>query len=170
MKPNSFSISSRKKAFTLVETVLALGVAAVSMSAIFGLLPVGLNCNQSSTEQTSAANLLTVLAADLRSTPGSTSTSASTEAETHRSNLFEIDLPAKPTGSTEPTQQTLHIGDDLQPTSELSLARYQLNLWVVAPATDRAPTTVRALITWPANATYQKAIGSLETMIALDRH
>jgi uncharacterized protein (TIGR02598 family) len=53
-------------AFSLVEVTLALGVAAFALVAIFGLLPVGLNSNQASIEQTTATSLATRISADLR--------------------------------------------------------------------------------------------------------
>src|SRR5207248_1091899 len=43
--------------FSLIEVALALGVAAFALVAIIGLIPVGLNSNQASSEQTAAAGL-----------------------------------------------------------------------------------------------------------------
>ncbi len=53
-------------AFSLIEVTLALGVAAFCLIAVFGLLPVGVNTNQSSIQQTAAASFATRIAADLR--------------------------------------------------------------------------------------------------------
>ena len=63
-------------AFSLVEVALALGVAAFCLIAILGLLPAGLNTNQSSTRQTTANGILSAIVADLRATPGTSSQSA----------------------------------------------------------------------------------------------
>ena len=46
-------------AFSLVEVTLALGVAAFCLIAVFGLLPVGVNSDQTSIQQTAAASLAT---------------------------------------------------------------------------------------------------------------
>jgi hypothetical protein len=55
-------------AFSLVEVALALGVAAFCLIAILGLLPAGLNTNQTSTRQTTANGILSSIVADLRGT------------------------------------------------------------------------------------------------------
>jgi uncharacterized protein (TIGR02598 family) len=69
-------------AFSLVEVTLALGVAAFCLIAILGLMPAGLNTNQTSVRQTTANGILSSIVADLRATP-LTSTN---------SKLFQIDL------------------------------------------------------------------------------
>jgi len=53
-------------AFSLVELTLALGVAAFALIAILGMLPVGLKTQQASVEQTTAAEIISQIAADLR--------------------------------------------------------------------------------------------------------
>src|ERR1700737_1955387 len=62
-------------AFSLVEVTLALGVAAFCLIAILGLLPAGLNTNQTSTRQTTANGILSSIVADLRATPTTSTTS-----------------------------------------------------------------------------------------------
>ena len=56
-------------AFSMVEVVLALGVAAFCLIAVFGLLPVGVQTNRNATSQTAATSLLASVIADLRATP-----------------------------------------------------------------------------------------------------
>jgi len=73
-----------RSAFSLVEVALALGVAALSMLVIFSLLPIGLQTNQRSLEQTTSADILSAVVADLRATPvtnprGNATTSTSLE-------------------------------------------------------------------------------------------
>ena len=41
-------------AFSLVEVTLALGIAAICLVALFGLMPVGVQTNRSATSQTAA--------------------------------------------------------------------------------------------------------------------
>src|ERR1700730_4175808 len=82
-------------AFSIVEVVLALGVAAFCLIAILGLLPAGLNTNQTSTRQTTANGILSAIVADLRATPGTSK----------KSNLFKIDL-------TKTKTQTLYFAGD----------------------------------------------------------
>ena len=60
--------------FSLVEVVLALGVAAFSMIALLGLLPAGLKTQQNSIQQTTATQIIcqiqAFLRADVRLPPG----------------------------------------------------------------------------------------------------
>src|SRR5438309_893278 len=84
--------------FSLVEVTLALGVASVSLLVIFSLLPIGLQTNQRSIEQTASADILSAVASDLRATAVTTPRgSAATSPQ------FAISIPANPTGSTSTT-------------------------------------------------------------------
>jgi uncharacterized protein (TIGR02598 family) len=62
-------------AFSLVEVVLALGVAAFCLIAIVGLMPVGVQTNRHANSQTVATNILAAVVADLRTTPAAATTS-----------------------------------------------------------------------------------------------
>jgi len=55
--------------FSLVEVVLALGIAAFAVLAVVALMPVGLHLAQNSTEQNQASNLLSAIASDLENCP-----------------------------------------------------------------------------------------------------
>jgi uncharacterized protein (TIGR02598 family) len=59
---------SRQSAFSLIEVVIALGIAAFALIAILASLPIGLMLNRDSSDELHASNLLTMLAADLRNT------------------------------------------------------------------------------------------------------
>src|SRR6266700_3068693 len=65
----------KPSAFSLVELTLALGVAAVSLVAIFGLLVTGTQTNHTATEETASTDILTAVADDLRATPTTSATS-----------------------------------------------------------------------------------------------
>src|SRR5260370_40265859 len=70
--------SSRTTAgFSLVEVVLALGVAAFCLIAVLGMLPVGLKTQQASVGQTKANAIISYivdeLRADVRLPPGKAS-------------------------------------------------------------------------------------------------
>lgn len=61
-------------AFSLVEIVIALGVAAFAFVAVLGMLPVGLKVQQASVQQTKAngviSQIVDFLRADVRLPPG----------------------------------------------------------------------------------------------------
>ena len=169
--------SHRRAGFSLVEVALALGVAAFCLVAIFGLVPVGINSNKASIEETAATNILTSVVSDLRATPNPLPKSS-----TQKSSVFSIPIPfVGSTASATPT--TLYVGedgrctdDDNKPLDQNSLlARYQLNVWMTVPAAagtvmPRTATMARLLMTWPAKASILNAAGSVETLTALDRN
>ncbi len=66
---------SMAAAFSLVELVLALGVAGFCLFAVFGLMPVGMQTNRNATSQTAATNIIAGIVADLRATPAAATTS-----------------------------------------------------------------------------------------------
>jgi len=160
--------------FSLVEVALALGVAVFALVAIIGLIPVGLNSNQASSEQTAAAGLAAALVADLRTTP------VAVPAASKNSPRYQVPLPSfgnathslflKEDGSVAGS-----IDANADPSED---PRYRVTLFITAPtaATQKAATMVRLLFTWPAMADPQAAVapakysGSYEVMTALNRN
>ena len=57
---------SETTAFSLVEVTLALGVAAIALLAILGLLPTSLYTQQASMQQTTANQIISTIFSDLR--------------------------------------------------------------------------------------------------------
>ncbi len=57
-----------RSAFSLVEVVIALGVISFALLVLLALLPLGLQTNHLSTQETQATCVLTSLEADLRDT------------------------------------------------------------------------------------------------------
>ncbi len=144
-----------KSAFSLVEVTLALGVAGFCLTAIFGLLPVGVNTNKAAIAQTSAMNLLTSVVSDLRSTLPVSS----------RSPRFSI-------STTTSTPTVVYLSEDGSAVTSQADARYRLQCVLTPPSSgDRSATTGNVLISWPAQQDdISKAEGSVETFVALDRN
>jgi uncharacterized protein (TIGR02598 family) len=137
-------------AFSLVELVLALGVAGFCLFAVFALMPVGMQTNRNATSQTAATNIIAGIVADLRATPAATT-----------SPQFAI---------TFGTDKTLYFDTSGQASTSLSTdSRYRLSItW------NSAPTGLHyaALkVTWPATADpgVTTPSGSVETFAAFDR-
>lgn len=147
--------------FSLVEVTLALGVAAVSLVAIFGLLPVGLQTNHNAIERTSSLQMLSAVAADLRATPG---TGAGT------SQQFQINIPSDPTAAAG--SAALYFDEHGQFSNSLQAdSRYRLVVtFVPNSAGAHASTFVNLRLTWPAAANPANASGSSETFVALARN
>jgi uncharacterized protein (TIGR02598 family) len=136
--------------FSLVELTLALGVAALCLLGIFGLMPVAVQTNRNATSQTQATNIASAVVADLRGTPRSN----------NRSPQF---------GITFGTNTTLYFDSSGQFTTLLGAnSRYRLNVrW-------NGSTGLRCAdlkFTWPAGADPAATTpsGSVEILAAFDR-
>ena len=148
-----------ESAFSLTEVTLALGVAAFCLTAIFGLLPIGISSNQSSVQQTVAAGVTSAIAADLRATPFTTGTSA----------IYKLVI----TGTT--TQQLRLCQDGTIDASGGTNSIYLAYVTFSAPTATQASTPVRILITWPAggdlnNNPPKNYVGSYEAVTTLERN
>ena len=144
-------MTMRKRAFSLVEVTVALGIAGFCLIAIFGLLPAGLNANKSGIQQNAAANLAAMIASDLRATPPTTNKSA----------IFSIGIPTA--GTTKFLTESGAVTD-------MGAADYRAAVTISSPpaGAPRAASTARILITSPASATNTTA--SFEAVIGLDRN
>ena len=149
--------------FTLVEVTLALGVAAFCLLSVFGLLSVGFNSNQSSSQETEACGLLSSIIADLNACP-----KTSPPGQQTTTVAYSIAIPANPV--VQQTQTELFFNADGQWSSAAGPeARYRVVIGFRPNGTaSRAATLVNLSITWPAAAA--KSSGSVETLIALDRN
>jgi uncharacterized protein (TIGR02598 family) len=147
--------------FSLVEVTLALGVVAVCLIAIFGLLPLGLQTNHNAIEQTNSLRVLSAIAADLRATPGS---GAGT------SQQYQINIPADP--NTASGNLTLYFDEHGQVSGSLQAnSRYRAVVTFNPNAAGSHGATFADIkVTWPAAATPTNALGSSETFIALNRN
>jgi len=149
-------------AFSLVEVTLALGVAAIALIAIFGLLVIGTQTNHTAVEQTASSDILTAVAADLRATPNANS----------NSTQFGIAIPAE--GNTAATT-TLYFNSLGKASTSLDAnSRYQLAIKFLPNGGGtgaRMATFVHLRMTWPAAANPANVnTSSAETFVALDRH
>jgi Tfp pilus assembly protein PilV len=160
------SLSPRRpNAFSLVEVTLALGIAAVSLLAIFALLPVGVKTSQVAIEQTASTDLLSAVAADLRATPVTTPRGGAAT-----SPRFGIAIPPNPVGAN--TTTTLYFTSEGRFSTTLAVAsRYRVSVTFLPNGGEaRAATFAHLNATWPAPAAPINAEGTAETFVALDRN
>jgi uncharacterized protein (TIGR02598 family) len=66
---SSKNLSTSRRAFTLVEVTLALGIASVAILSMLALMPVGLATMKDATDSAGRAQILTHVASVLRATP-----------------------------------------------------------------------------------------------------
>jgi uncharacterized protein (TIGR02598 family) len=147
-------------AFSLVEVAFALGVAAVSLLVIFSLLPIGLQINQRSLEQTASVDILSSVVADLRATAHGVGTSTQ----------FVISIPANPvTSSTNLPPLFFNATGGLVPSADD--ARYRLTItFLNNGGAAKTATFANLKVTWPASAAVANAQGSAEMFTAFDRN
>lgn len=166
--------SAIQKGFSLVEVTLALGIAAFCLLAILALLPVGLNSNQASLEQTAAAGLARGIISDLRATP------KTTPPTDQSSPMYQLTIPAGGTGRStiflnrDTTTKGAAVDSDADADKD---PHYRATVYFSAPSVgQKTATTVRVLITWPgmadktASADPRNFAGSYEITTALDRN
>jgi uncharacterized protein (TIGR02598 family) len=159
----------RPPGFSLVEVTLAMGIAAFCLLAIMALFPTSLATNQITIQQTANTNLAAAIAADLRATPITSSTSP----------RYGITIP-----STGNTTHTIFLQDDgtagAQDTDAVSAQtpKYRATIMFSASSnsSQKTATGVRILLTWPAladpvaSSTPTKYTGAYEVYTALNRN
>ncbi|PTY01958.1 hypothetical protein DB346_10940 [Verrucomicrobia bacterium LW23] len=164
--PLSPTFRHRRRAFSLVEVALALGVVSFALLSVLALLLVGVRSNQISTEETRATYLLSLVEADLRNTHPLLGAGA----DAGKSLQFKLQLPYR----VEPTTEKYQVNTDIQaqptslvpgttsigvtdadrPTSLTGASRpaYQVSVvYLYVPAAG-VPDTVQArvVVNWPA--------------------
>jgi type II secretory pathway component PulJ len=154
--------ASLNRGFSLVEVVLALGVAAFCLIAVMGLLPVALKVQQASIQQTKAnaiiSQITTDLRADVRLPPGQDSKA---QGDWHNLHGHWADVA---------TPDVLYFTNDTNQTTATSDAVFRATITYLFP-----PTTTTSLanikVTWPARVDPATALpaGSVETFIAVNR-
>ena len=143
--------------FSLIEIVIAIGIAAFCLVAMLGLIPTGMKSVKTSIEQTTATEALDAIALDLRDIqPGSNITS-----------LYGIGIPSG-TGVALSTNLALSsIGTPMTSTNSLN-TEFAVNVTLSNSTTFL--TTAHIQIYWPPMAQLQNAQGIVETTITFNRN
>ncbi len=136
-----------RRAFSLVEVTVTVGILSFCMLAVFALLPVGLNIVQESSREGAAMNLLTTICSDLRSTPSGMT----------NSQMFEI--PVISGGSQQTGSLYLDRFGNVAPRAS---ADFQATWKQNASTTNGVPFNVLVRISWAAQA--QEPSGFVETL------
>jgi uncharacterized protein (TIGR02598 family) len=157
-------MQSKSNGFSLVEVTLAIGVAAISLIAIFGLLPVGLQTNHNAIEQSAATDILADVIADLKATAPTNPRGGGAT-----SGLFGIAIPGNPVSAN--TQITMYFTSEGLVVSSANASRYRLTITFPPNGKGaRTSTFVDLKMTWPGAAAPANATGSAEVFAALDRN
>ena len=137
-------------AFSLVEVTLALGIAALSLVAVLGLVPVAALTNRNATSQTAATNVIASVIADMRATTSSTSPQYGITFGTAKTLYFDA-----------AGQFAISLGAN---------SRYRVSITFPSSPSGLSYADVKA--TWPAPVDPATTIpsGSVEIFAAFDRN
>jgi len=154
--------------FSLVEVTLALGVAALCLIVLFGLMAVGLKTQQASMQQTTANDIASMILGDLRADvrlpPGQASKEGTSGFQLHGH------------WATVGTPDTIYFTNQAKMTGSLNAstapadAAFRAKITYMAPPT--ASTSVATVtVSWPAAADPAAVTpaGSVGTFIAVNR-
>ena len=158
------------RAFSLAEMTLAIGVLAFCLFAVIGMLPVSLGTQQTSTQQTTAneilAQILADLRADVRLPPGQTSKEQSSGFNLH-GHWAAVSTPDT-IYFTNSGDQTPAGGVNIG--SPPSDAVFRAKITYLFPPTSTT-SLADITITWPATVDPATGVpsGKVETFIAVNR-
>jgi uncharacterized protein (TIGR02598 family) len=148
-------------AFSLVEVVLALGILAFCLMAVFGLIPTGLNSQRVAEDEARAVTALNMTATAVRSAVLDSRTSDG--VATYKLPSFLSEHPLSDTnnainvqvGASDQTYRFALKEDGTIRRSDESgaEARQTLYLKVSPPVNATAPIQVYAAVVWPARDT-----------------
>ncbi len=142
-------------AFSLVEVVLALGVAVFALIGIIGLLPLGIKSTGESVDESRAVDILTSMIADRQATPYAAT-----------SKIYGLPALTGSSGAVTGTNVFGITGQDSSSGSDLTKARYQISYVITSPASGRPdPYLIWFRVTWPALNSSESA-SVLETVAA----
>lgn len=147
MKRASQSVSV--DGMTLVEVVMALGIAAFAIIVVMGLLPTGLNSTQEAKHEQAATDILLEIEKEIRQTPGSIATTP----------RLQLALPVSTGESTEAyfSSHGLHLAATNSP-ERVYRARVTRR-----QSGNPALNTWHVVVEWPALAS--TAQGSVESVV-----
>ena len=151
-------------AFSLVEVTLALGVGAFCLIAILGILPVASRTQRTSSGQTTANAIISEIAADLgaatRLPPGQQSKQFSLKGHWAAAATPDCLYFTNDGNQTGSTNQCPNVPTD---------AAFVATITYIFPPTDTT-SLADIVVSWPAaQSNLNKATGSVETFIAINR-
>ena len=153
-------------AFSLVEVTLALGVAGFCLIAVMGLLPVGVQTQRASVQQTTANDILSAVVSDIRTVP------IVSNDPGNSSKQYKLFFPAN--GQPEFLYFTNNGSTGQRANQPGSDTTFYATVSSIGPpqgAGSRTATLVKLRVSWPYNGnTSSTPAGYVETFVSLDRN
>jgi uncharacterized protein (TIGR02598 family) len=145
------------RGFSLIEVVLALGIASFSLLLLTALIPTGLQTNKESVEESQAINLLSGMIAERMSVP------LNKKCPTYP------ELPILETAMQDPESGFFYVDEAGQSlAADPGGARYRVEYSIRPSALNsQAPYQGHFRVIWPALGT--TTTGSVETMAAFSQ-
>lgn len=139
-----------KRAFSLVEVVIALGLFSFAIISILALLPVGLGINRDSKDESFAVNAMSAVINDRLASPSGSA-----------SLIYGIPALTSSTGFTN----TLYLNQEYVATNQAA-ATYKVITSLTPNATNSLmPYLLRCQLSWPPSAVTPK--GHVESVAAI---
>lgn len=149
---------SSRRAFSLVEVVLALGVTTFCLMALLALLPIGLQSNHDSSSRKLAWNLCSAIEAELRSAAWSSTNSSWTR---------DLGIVLPPPGGA-PQTFTFYDVPGIPGFSTTRDARSQFRFQVTMTPASTEPPRALMRANWPAGDPSTNSANAISLLIALD--
>jgi uncharacterized protein (TIGR02598 family) len=144
---------SGSKSFSLVEITLALGIVAISLLAVLGLMPIASNTNRSAAADTAAASIAAAVLADIRATP--TAAANSTQFQVPFGSDWVLFFDAEGQATTTANDASIYRAEIAFPHNASGI---------------NAARLIYVKVSWPAAASPANAAGSAEMFCALNRN
>jgi uncharacterized protein (TIGR02598 family) len=139
--------------FSLVEVTLSLGVMAICLLSVLGLLPIASQTNRLAAADTAAASIGSAVLADIRATPRAAATSPQFAVPFSANSVLFFDAEG---------QATSTLNDN-------SIYRAEVTFPINSSGAGAA-TFVYVKVSWPAAASPANAAGRTEMFTALNRN
>lgn len=149
--------TTRRKAFSLVELAIAIGIAAFVMTAILGVIPLTLDLAGQANQRAQAGSM----GRDLLSTYRLQPDYQSTLSQFPLPDITALDLSAPLTGE-------IYINPAGLTTSDAAQALFRADYRIVADADDPQLVYVSLTLAWPAQATNPPYRYRLTTALELE--
>ena len=149
---------------SLTETVLALGVASVGLTTIVGLLPVGLQTEYHAIQEPRAAEILEIVAEDLRTTEAT-----ALPGQARVSRQFGIEIPLAPLENIT-TVTSFFTQEGKLSSSQNTNSQYRLTVRFLPNAGLRNVLPIHLILTWPANAAPEGSTTGAAVFLSLDQN
>ncbi len=129
--------------FSLMEVVIAIGILSFAMIPLVGLIPMGLKNTKSSSEETHALNILTMVIQDFRYTP----------LEENKSGIFKLsNLPYRGTENTTPKKVWIDLCMNVYPHEQKPQIQAFEVEWIytkIPSFNSFLPIEARFTVRWP---------------------